>query len=288
MCVNGPTPPETPGNPAETTDLDDVLGTASTTVRLIQSIPWTWLIKRAQVFFAVRISLVGPENSGKTTLKRVLYNQGNLVRITEHKRSQTFDPGKAMFVAFEGDLGRRERIFRNIFDTPGQRHDTAVEVAQHIEDSRTSVLVFVIDCSRPFEESAEQSERDSSKWFDDLIDHASQVRNEGFRTALAQVKVIVVLLNKADKVYDDIAATNDYKPEKIPEAVEERLAPLKKQVFAKIRSLMVQGGRKLSESEVAMFPACLVKHEGKRVQLYDKAHMKMLVEIHEDLGARNA
>lgn len=265
-----------------------MLKSASTAVSLIKAVPWNWIVKRLKVLFSLRISIVGPENSGKTTLKRVLYNQGNLVSKSDYRRTRKFDPGRALFVEYSGSLGSKERIFRNIFDTPGQRHRTVDTVVAHIVDSRPRVLVFVVDCSRPFQESEEQSERDSSKWFGDLISRAEHV-DEGkeFRAALAKVKLVVLMLNKANKVHDEVSQSHDFAKDKVPSVVSQRISDHEVEATKRICALMVQGKKALNPSDVKVIPSCFVKYDGKSSEAYDKAHMELLVHVHEELDGKS-
>src|SRR5258708_706159 len=95
-----------------------VLGT---TVSLIKAVPWGAILKRAKIPFCARMTIIGSEASGKSTLVRVLYNAGNLVEIRDHKRTPKISPASALEVTFTGPTGESTLVLRSIWDTPGQR-----------------------------------------------------------------------------------------------------------------------------------------------------------------------
>jgi GTPase SAR1 family protein len=261
---------------------------ASTAISLIKVVPWSAIFKRIKVLFSAKAVVIGPEASGKSTLSLVLYNAGKLAEIRDHKRTREISGDGALEVTFEGPLGDRPLILRNIWDTPGQRHDVAKSVALFISDRRPQVLIFVLDADRGFNLRADEAEKDTAKWFDDLIveaqggDHSKE-----FCAALKRIKCIVVMLNKVNLIYDRLLDEN-LDEKKTVKKLGEMAADYEKKTFEKIKGLFAKAGRNITENEVTFIGCCLVAYKDKGTERFDNGHRRMLEVIQQDLLKRGA
>jgi len=264
-----------------------VLGELKTTVSLIKAVPWGAIWKRVQILFSARMTIIGPEASGKSTLVQVLYNAGNLVEITDHRRTpQIFGEG-ALEVTFTGPTGESNLLLRSIWDTPGQRHDTASDVARHIASYKPRVLVFVLDMARPFSLPPDQAELDTEKWFDDLIVYAEGKEGREFCESLGLVDCVVVMLNKINKVYDGLFDKFEHdRPGKIDNILKEQKDAYEEKVVKKIQSLFSKARRNITRNDISFIGCCLVRYDKKKSAEFDSGHVDMLEIVNHRLRRR--
>jgi GTPase SAR1 family protein len=260
-----------------------VLSGVPTLVSLIKVVPWSAIFKRIKVFFSPKAVVIGPEASGKSTLSLVLYKNGNLVEIRDHRRTREISGDGALEVTFDGPLGDRPLILRNIWDTPGQRHDVAESVALFISDRRPQALIIVLDADRDFNLRADEAEKDTAKWFDDLIvDAEGSDHRERFCEALKQIKCIIVMLNKVNLLYDRLFDKNLDK-KKTQKQLEEIVADYEDKAFKKIQDLFAKAGRNIQKNDVPFIGCCLVTYKDKGTEQFDKGHLTMLEIIQQRL-----
>jgi len=260
-----------------------VLDGASTVVSLIKAVPWFAIYKRIKVLFSAKAAVIGPEASGKSTLSLVLYKGGSLVEIRDHKRTPKISGQGALEVTFKEPLGERQLILRNIWDTPGQRHDVAKSVALFISDRRPQVLIVVLDADREFHLPADEAETDTAKWFDDLIvDAEGGDHSEGFRQALKEIKCIIVMLNKVNRIYERLFDKNPNE-KNVSKPLEEILSAYEEKAFKKMRDLFTKAGRNIQKSDVAFIRCCFVNYEDKKTKRFDEGHLRMLEIIRQRL-----
>lgn len=291
------------------------LGEYKAGIATVKLIPWKTIIKFVEGFFKPRVTIIGPEASGKTTLQKVLYNAGTLVHVNDHRRTASIQTKGRLEVDFNNSLGQSKMILRTLSDTPGQRHTTAESVREHISNYKPKVLIIVLDASREFIEEPDRAELDTSQWFGDFIGFAESVGLEGdkFRSALRNVKSVVVMLNKSNKVYDriwrdktkkcsrrrldvlkDIGGTKsledleDKQDKELIQEIENSVsAELNSYFFdAKIliEKLFQCARQTMPIGNIKQIPCCLVKYSDKTNDRFDSGHLQMLDIIRSDLG----